>query len=136
MFEDVKMKGVCLHTYATGTKIATPIYNSSTILVDWGCNRKEEINVEDLLRWYNENRPAFPCKIGDWFYTVTFNFSEKRWTMNKSMINRIAFDNDKILVSNDYSEYYEIGSNCFLSLKELEQYMKEYEEKFISAKII
>ena len=130
------MNCICLHTYAMGTKIATPIYNSSTLFVDWGNNQKEEVNVEELLKWYNEHRPGFPCKIGDWFYTATFNFSEKRWTMNRSMVNRIAFDNEKVLVSNDCVEYYTLGENCFLSLKELERYMAEYERKFVDEKVI
>jgi hypothetical protein len=130
------MKGICLHTYATGTKIATPIYNSSTILVDWGGDRKEEINVEDLLQWYNENRPAFPCKIGDWFYTVTFSIFEKKWTINRSMINRIAFDADRVFVSNDSVEYYTLGEDAFLNIKECEKYMIEYERKFVDVKLI
>ena len=130
------MNCICLHTYTADGKIAIPINNLSTLWVDWGNDQREEINVEDLLKWYNEHRPSFPCKIGDWFYMATFNFSEKRWTINRNMVNRIAFDNDKILVSNDCVEYYTLGENCFLSLKELERYMKEYEEKFVNEKII
>ena len=130
------MKYICLHTYANGEKIATPIYNSSTIWVDWDNNRREEINVEELLKWYSEHIPEFPCKIGDWFYTGTFSPYTDQWTINRSMINRIAFDNKKILVSNDCVEYFTLGENCFLSLKEIEKYMTEYEEKFVNEKVI
>ena len=82
------------------------------------------------------NRPGCSCQIGDWFYTVAFNPFEKKWTINKSIINRIAFDNDGVLVSNDRVEYYTLGENAFLNINECEKYMTEYELKFVNQKLI